>query len=146
MGRIIDVVAGILWRDGQYLAVDRPSGDWAGWWEFPGGKIESGESPDEALVRELDEELGVGVHEFQFWRELTHDYEHFSVRLYFYHVTGFRGEPSGLEGQNLRWLRPEHYDVVQFLPADEDIVVALKNGASPGNAAETPVEARPEKE
>lgn len=146
MPRVIDVVAGILWREGRYLAVDRPSGEWAGWWEFPGGKIEEGESADDALVRELQEELGVSVHGFEFWRELRHDYEHVSVRLFFYHVTGFRGEPEGLEGQNLRWLFPHEYDRVRFLPADTDIVLALKNGAIPEMRAETPIEARTEKE
>lgn len=131
MSRIIDVVAGILWQEGRYLAVDRPKGEWAGWWEFPGGKVEPEEFPEAALVRELREELGIETLAHEFWQEKIHHYETVSVRLFFYHVTRFKGIPQGLEGQNLRWLSPESPNGVRFLPADDELILALKNGVRP---------------
>ena len=93
MKPVLDVVAGIVWRDGEYLAVERPEGArMAGWWEFPGGKIEPGETPDNALVREFQEELGVTPTEFEYWRDLEHEYEEFVVRLNFFHIRNYSGE------------------------------------------------------
>lgn len=127
----LKVAAGILWREGRYLAVQRPEGfRMAGKWEFPGGKIEPGEEPGHTLVRELEEELGVIVREYSFWRELTHAYDVFEVRLRFYHVTDFAGEPRALEGQRMQWCdpaRPEDWEGLDFLDADKPIVLALKD-------------------
>lgn len=76
-----DVVAGILWRGPQYLAVQRPAGKaLAGWWEFPGGKVESGEDKAAALIRELDEELGIHAAEPHFWQSLHHGYASMAPR------------------------------------------------------------------
>mgnify|MGYP000725354307 CR=1 FL=1 len=123
----LNVVAGIIWRDGKYLAVERPEGmPMAGWWEFPGGKIEPGETREQALVRELEEELGIRCCEFEFWRDLMHDYEEFSVHLHFFHVTDFTGQPAALEGQRMEWVMPGEPAVLNFLPADIEIVEALK--------------------
>lgn len=127
MKTMIDVVAGIIWKDGSYLAVERPEGArMAGWWEFPGGKIEPGESRDQALVRELDEELGISCITFDFWRDIIHHYDEFSVHLHFFHVTEYAGEPSSLEGQRMEWIKPAHPVNLKFLPADIEIVEALK--------------------
>lgn len=123
----IQVVAGIIWRGDYYLAVQRPEGmPMAGWWEFPGGKVEPGEAHGDALVRELREELGIGCSEYRFWRDLIHEYERFFVHLHFFHVTDFSGEPKGLEGQSMQWMRPLDSDCCAFLPADVPIVEALK--------------------
>ncbi|MBU1610653.1 MAG: (deoxy)nucleoside triphosphate pyrophosphohydrolase [Proteobacteria bacterium] len=124
----LEVVAGILWREGRYLAVERPKGArMAGWWEFPGGQIEPDEDPSQALARELREELGIEVEEWTFWRDLTHDYEAFSVHLYFFHVYSFDGEPQALEGQRFQWCDPVNAPQLKFLPADLPIVEALKS-------------------
>ncbi len=124
----LDVVAGILWRKGRYLAVRRPEGArMAGWWEFPGGQIEPGEEPGQALKRELYEELGIEAVEIIFWRELTHEYDEFIVRLRFFHVHCFEGEPQALEGQHFHWCDPQAPPALDFLPADVPIVDALKN-------------------
>lgn len=123
---VIDVVAAVIWRDGRFLAVDRPEGKpLAGFWEFPGGKIAPGETEGQALTRELREELGITPTEQSFWMEKVHAYEHATVRLRFHHVRSFSGEPSGLEGQRLRWLAPGEPPGVPFLPADEEILAHL---------------------
>jgi len=122
----VDVVAAVIWREGRFLAVDRPEGKtMAGWWEFPGGKVGPGESETEALVRELGEELGITPTEYAFWREKLHAYEHATVRLRFYHVRAFLGEPEGREGQHLKWLPIGHKPDLRFLPADEEVLAQL---------------------
>ena len=126
----IDVAAGILWRDGRFLAAQRPPGSiQEGFWEFPGGKVEPGESPAEALIRELQEELGVTVRAPVFWRQAEHAYatpvaRH--VRLHFFHVRAFTGEPRACEGQALRWVLPREARTVPFLAADLAIVRELE--------------------
>ncbi len=122
----IDVVAGLLWRDGEVLAVTRPPGkSQAGSWEFPGGKVEPGENLSDALCRELHEELGIDMQTFAFWQEITHCYAHVSVRLHFFHVHAFAGEPKALEGQMLCWKRPRRLLSLPFLEADRAIVAQL---------------------
>lgn len=124
----LHVVAGILWRGERYLANQRPPGsNHAGAWEFPGGKLEAGETPEMALARELREELGVRVTRAAFWRTLTHTYAvpARTVHLYFFHVTGFDGEPQGREGQQLRWVTPAEALELPFLAADTDLVREL---------------------
>lgn len=123
------VSAGIVWRSGRVLATQRPAGkDLEGWWEFPGGKVEDGETPKEALIRELAEELGLGVRVCLPWKELSHAYEDrgLVVHLHFFNVTAFSGEPCALEGQNIRWITPEQARELPFLPADSEIVDNLR--------------------
>ncbi len=122
----LDVVAGIIWRDDQYLAVERPEGfKMAGWWEFPGGKIEKGESQDSALVRELQEELGITPIDFEYWQELVHEYDDFIVRLLFFNIYNYSGELIALEGQRMEWVDPSQPPTLAYLPADIKIVEAL---------------------
>jgi 8-oxo-dGTP diphosphatase len=122
----LEVVAGIIWRDGRYLAVERPKGArMAGWWEFPGGKIEPGESGGQALVRELQEELGITPTVFDHWRDLDHRYDEFSVNLHFFNVTEYIGEPTPLEDQRMTWVDPTAAVELDFLPADIPVVDAL---------------------
>lgn len=120
--RFIDVAAGlILTGDGQLLLAQRP-GDkaWSGWWELPGGKLEPGETPTQALVRELHEELGITVTQSTPWVTYTHEYPKTIVRLAFHRVTAWEGEPSGIEGQALSWT-PVHgpASVSPLLPATQ---------------------------
>lgn len=123
---VLDVVAGILWRDGRFLAVKRPEGKpMAGLWEFPGGKVDRGEAPAVALARELREELGVIPLNAEFWREKVHAYPELTVRLVFFHIRAFHGNPVALEGQTLAWLTPDEALAYPFLDADTDIVRAL---------------------
>lgn len=130
----IDVVAAILWRGDRFLAVRRPPGKpMAGMWEFPGGKLEPGETPADALVREIREELGVISHRPAYWKETTHAYPNLRVRLLFFHVREFTGDPAPLEGQGMAWLTPDEALAYPFLEADTDIVRELGH-AGPATA------------
>lgn len=124
MVREIDVVVALL-RDeeGRWLVTSRPVGkELAGWWEFPGGKRRAAEEPFAALVRELDEELGVVVEAAEPCLELVHAYPEKRVRLDVWLVTRFSGTPEAREGQDLRWLRASKLKSVELLPADWPIV------------------------
>lgn len=118
--KIIDVAVGVLLRpDGTILLGNRPADKpWPGWWELPGGKLEPGESVMQALARELHEELGIQIHTATPWVTYVHAYPTTTVRLAFCRVTGWDGEPQGLEGQLLRWVPlTEALDVPKLLPA-----------------------------
>lgn len=122
----IEVAAGIIWRDGCFLAAKRPEGKpRGGFWEFPGGKLEPGESREEALERELREELGICCTAIRFRQTLEHAYPDVRVCLHFMDVTAFDGEPQPYDGQELRWVTPEQALGLAFLPADRDILEAL---------------------
>lgn len=120
------MVAGILERDREVLIAQRPDGKHgAGLWEFPGGKIEPGESPAEALERELSEELGIETVEPQSFLQLEHDYEKHSVRLHFLIVDRWQGDPASMEGQVIRWVRRDALKDYEFLPANTPVIDAL---------------------
>ncbi len=106
---IIDVAVGVLLQgDGSFLLTTRPAGKlYAGYWEFPGGKLDAGESVEQALARELHEELGIEVDPgaVQRWREQLVDYPHALVRLHFCQLRSWRGELQMREGQRFRWER-----------------------------------------
>jgi 8-oxo-dGTP diphosphatase len=123
----VEVVAAVIERpDGTFLLAQRPHGKvYAGWWEFPGGKVETGEPLQTALARELHEELGVDVDESYPWITRTHDYEHAQVRLSFFRVTRWHGELQSREGQQLAWQRLPGLTVDPILPANGPILRAL---------------------
>ncbi len=126
----IDVAVAVLQRpDGQVLWCQRPPGKpYAGYWEFPGGKVEPGESVWQALVREIQEELGLVIREGGFWFLIEHDYPHAKVRLHLYRVWEFDGEPQAREGQAFCWdtLDPQYRQrVTPILPATEPILSRL---------------------
>ena len=95
-------------------------------WEFPGGKLAGGESAEEALHRELVEELGVEITSCVHLRSLELDYPEMRVEIDFFLVRKWRGTPSGIEGQALRWLRPAEISPGMLLAADEPVLDALK--------------------
>ena len=127
MANVVDVVAAVIMRpDGQYLLAQRPPGKvYAGYWEFPGGKIEAGETAHAALVREIREELGIEVLEAHPWLMRHHEYAHASVRLRFFRVSRWRGTPSGLDGQQFEFQTPGRESVGPMLPANTPILKAL---------------------
>jgi len=106
---VVEVAVGVLFdADGQFLLTSRPEGKvYAGYWEFPGGKLEAGETVEQALIRELREELGIETlpKAITRWREQLVDYPHALVRLHFCRVTGWRGALQMREGQRHAWNR-----------------------------------------
>jgi len=136
---ITEAAVGVIQApDGSVLLAQRPPGKpWSGYWEFPGGKVEAGESPSHALVRELQEELGVIPTQYYPWITRTHDYEAKynasgelespakTVRLHFFIITGWSGEPAGLEQQALSWQNPQRVSLGPMLPANVPILTGL---------------------
>jgi 8-oxo-dGTP diphosphatase len=114
---ITEVAVGVLIRpDGSFLLTSRPIGKvYAGYWEFPGGKLEAGESVGQALRRELHEELGIDAEQIQPWKSELVDYPHALVRLNFCKVLSWRGELQMREGQSCAWQQLP-VEVVPVLP------------------------------
>lgn len=127
MASITHAAVAVLKRDdGWVLLAERPLGKgWAGWWEFPGGKIEAGESALDALKRETQEELGVEITVAYPWIIRTFNYPEKTVKLHFYIVTQWQGEPQPVEGQVLSWQDPVHLNVSPMLPANLPVIAAL---------------------
>lgn len=126
--KIVDVVAAVIVQpDGRFLLARRPDGKpYAGYWEFPGGKVEAGETLFHALARELREELGIEVERADPWLVRHFDYAHASVKLHFFRVVAWHGEPHGREGQALSWQYPGQVEVAPLLPANGPILRALE--------------------
>ena len=123
---ITEVAAAVIERPGEFLLAQRPEGKpYPGYWEFPGGKIEPGEDAHAALVRELAEELGIAVRAATPWITRVYAYTHATVRLHFFRVTRWDGEPRPLEDQAIRWQRVEAPDVSPMLPANAPVLAAL---------------------
>jgi len=101
----------------------------AGRWEFPGGKVDKGESEATALVRELQEELGVEVTSSRPFMRLAHSYNDRDVELSMWIVDGYRGEPQSLDGQGLKWVEPARLGDEDILEADKPFVEALQKRA-----------------
>ena len=127
MTKITEVAAAVIERpDGTFLLACRPEGKpYPGYWEFPGGKIEPGEDSRAALERELREELGIAVREATPWITRVYAYTHATVRLHFFRVTAWEGEPQPLEDQAIAWQRVEAPEVAPMLPANAPVLAAL---------------------
>ena len=124
---IVRVAAAVILRgDGQVLLAQRPPGKaYAGYWEFPGGKLEPGESPRAALDRELHEELGLLVRRAAPWLVQRFVYPHAHVELHFFRVFAWDFDPVGHDGQAFAWQTPGHFDVAPLLPANTTVLRAL---------------------
>ncbi len=130
----IRVAAGIVIKHGRFLAAQRPDDKpLAGYWELPGGKVEGDESPEEALCRELAEELGINALKYVLLEVVEHCYaeRNFTATIYFFTVDAFEGVPCPRENQNLRWVDPEEAGKLDFLPADAGVIKRLLE-AGPG--------------
>ena len=127
MAQIVEVAAAVIERaDGSFLLAQRPAGKaYAGWWEFPGGKVEAGEPAERALARELHEELGIEVHTAYPWLTRMHVYEHATVRLNFFRVVEWSGEPHGREQQAFVWQRLDAPMAEPMLPANAPVLASL---------------------
>lgn len=128
----IRVAAGIL-RDseGRVLLAERINDlKFKGLWEFPGGKIDAFEAPEAGLCRELAEELGIVVTKLERLATVEHDYPDRHVHIDFFLVTQWRDEVRAMDGQALRWVRPEDIDPREILPADIGIIETLRSCSS----------------
>lgn len=130
--KVTEVAVGVLVQpDGRFLLAQRPGGKpYEGYWEFPGGKLEPGETVEAALARELHEELGLDISECVRWHVLEHDYPHAYVRLHFCKVTAWRGDPVGREGQAFSW-QTVPVTVEPLLPATIPVVEWLGEESRP---------------
>jgi len=126
--KIVEVSAAVLQRnDGTFLLAQRPPDKiWAGYWEFPGGKVELGETPRYALMRELREELGIQAETVYPWLIRVFTYPHATVQLNFFRVTAWSGEMHPHEGQQFSWQRATEVAVSPVLPANAPILRALE--------------------
>lgn len=120
--KTIDVVAALIVHDGSIFATQRGYGDWKGYWEFPGGKVEPGESPEDALKREIREELATEISVDRYVTTVEWDYPSFHLSMRCYLCSVISGSLTLLEHSEAAWLDRGHLRSVQWLPADEDIM------------------------
>ena len=125
MMKRIEVVAAIIRKDGKIFATQRGYGDFKDWWEFPGGKIEAGESPEQALVREIREELSTDIIIEKLLRTVEYDYPKFHLTLHCY-LCALASDSLHLnEHEAARWLAKDDIYTVKWLPADEEVLEML---------------------
>ena len=121
----IEVVAAILHRDGAYFATQRGYGEFEGMWEFPGGKIEHGETHDVALKREIQEELGIDIIIEKLLCTTEYDYPLFHLKLHCYLCNIVSGEIVLREHKSAQWLTVDTLNSVEWLPADKEVIEKL---------------------
>ena len=122
----IEVVAAIIRKEDEILATQRGYGEWQDWWEFPGGKIEAGETPEEALKREIREELSTEINVEEFLCTVEYDYPKFYLTMHCY-LCSLQTEALHLnEHEAAKWLVKDELDSVKWLPADKIIIEKLK--------------------
>ena len=122
----IEVVAAIIEREGKIFATQRGYGEWKDWWEFPGGKIDEGESPEEALRREIREELATEIEVGELFTTVEYDYPKFHLTMHCYMCTVVSGKLELLEHKDAKWLSRNELDTVKWLPADLSLIEMLK--------------------
>ena len=124
---MIDVVAALIWEGDRFLACQRPAHKARGLlWEFVGGKVEPGETAEQALIRECREELDVTVAPRDVFMTVIHEYPDLTVRLILFNAIIAEGTPKLLEHNDLRWITTAEIDSLDFCPADEEILKKLK--------------------
>lgn len=118
----INVVAAIIIRDGKLFATQRGYGEWKDWWEFPGGKVETEETTEDALKREIREELAAEIEVGELLTTVEYDYPKFHLTMHCYLCSIVSGQLSLLEHEDARWLAMDELDSVKWLPADLEIL------------------------
>ena len=122
-----EVVAALIWDENRFLACQRPAHKARGlMWEFVGGKVEPGESKEQALIRECQEELAVTIAVRDMFMEVDHVYPDLTVHLTLFNASIVKGIPQKIEHNDLRWITVEEIDQYEFCPADEEILRRLK--------------------
>lgn len=125
--KTIEVSAAIIHdKTGRIFATQRGYGEWKDWWEFPGGKMEEGETPEEALKREIREELATEIAIKKFLTTVEHDYPKFHLTMHCYICKVISGRLTLLEHKAARWLSAEELTAVKWLPADKPVIEMLR--------------------
>lgn len=128
---MINVVAALIWNGSRFLACQRPAHKARGLkWEFVGGKVEPGESLENALIRECREELDITVNVGEVYMQVVHQYPDINIQLTLFHCTIAEGTPRLLEHNAMAWVSPTNIPHYDFCPADKDILVRLQNDYS----------------
>ena len=122
----IQVVAALIRRDGKVFATQRGYGNYKDWWEFPGGKVEAGETPEQALVREIREELAADISVEKYLTTVEYDYPEFHLSMDCFFCVLLSGAPILKEHEAAKWLSREELDSVAWLPADLSLIERLK--------------------
>ena len=118
-----EVVAALIWENNKFMICQRPAHKARGLlWEFVGGKVESGETKEQALIRECKEELDVLLSVDDIFMEVTHEYPDITVHLTLFNATLVEGEPQKLEHNDIKWITPSQIYNYEFCPADEEII------------------------
>lgn len=131
--KVLEVVAALIWQEGKFFACQRPMHKArGGLWEFVGGKVEGGETGEQALIRECREELAVEVAVDGVFMDVMHHYPDITVHLTLYHTRIVQGEPRMLEHQAFMWVRPEEADAGIFCPADKEILAEIRRRVDHG--------------
>jgi mutator protein MutT len=132
------VTAGLIWRDGKVLITRRPEGSHlAGYWEFPGGKQEGGETLKECLRREIREELGVDVKVETHLLLVDHDYGTKTISLHLFQCSHLRGDPCPIGCDDMKWVDPKDLDLYKLPPPDIQILPLIKKMAEGSSAVGT---------
>lgn len=127
---MLDVVAALIWNEDKFLICQRPATKArALMWEFVGGKVEKGETKEEALIRECQEELGITLNVGDIFMEVIHEYPDITIRLTLFNATIKSGTIQMLEHNDIEWITPSEISNYQFCPADEEILSRLINYA-----------------
>lgn len=124
--KTIHVVAAIIEQDSKYFATQRGYGEFKDWWEFPGGKIEVGETPQNALKREIEEELNTKISVGQLLKTVDCDYPAFHLHMQCFLCHVVKGSLQLLEAEDAKWLNKDELNTVKWLPADQAIVNTLQ--------------------
>ncbi len=124
--KTIEVVAAIIVHEGKILATQRGYGDFKDGWEFPGGKVDAGETPEQAIVREIQEELRVTITPEKLITTVEYDYPNFHLTMHCFVSRIASGTIELVEHEAMKWLAKDELDTVEWLPADVEVVEALK--------------------
>ena len=122
-----EVVAALIWNQDKFMICQRPTHKDRGLlWEFVGGKVEPGETKEQALIRECQEELAVMLNVGEVFMDVVHEYPDLTVHLMLFHAAIREGIPQKLEHNDIRWITADEIDQYAFCPADEEILMRLK--------------------
>ena len=125
---MVDVVAALIWKNNKFMICQRPAHKARGLlWEFVGGKVELGETKEQALIRECKEELNVLLSVGDIFMEVTHEYPDITVHLTLFNATIADGEPQKLEHNDIKWITPSEIPNYEFCSADEEILEKIKH-------------------